>query len=263
MAKKPKKNIVFDPRTGTYTDKAVQGGKPVDLNTLTQQEGHGGGFALPGGVEFTGTPHKPSDAFGLGVGSSKQAAGSGSSPKAGAGISYDPDNMIRSYLPGLTPQQSGFIRQQLSGAEKGSGADYHKALDALVAGHPELGQYSPWSKLFPQQQQGQLSPETMGRLLELTSQYQKPYLDQLKNISSGVSSSLQKLLPNLPSSYKGLIQSEIPVYAHLGEQLGAALSAANPGTIANAYAQAYAPQSQAASASNNLFSNLLGQIPQK
>lgn len=251
MAKK--KNIYFDPRTGTYTDKQVKGAKPVDPTTLTQAEGHGGGFALP----LPGLGLNPLSDLGAEQKDAKAA-------KVGAGISYDPDNMLRTYLPGLTPEQSGFIRQQLKGAEKGSGADYHKAIDALVGGHPELQQYSPWSKLFPQQQQGQLSPETMGQLLQLTSQYQKPYLDQLNNISSGVSSSLSKLLPHLPSSYKGLIQAEIPVYENLGKQLGAALGAANPGVIANAYSQAYAPAAtQQASAGNSLFNSLINQIPTK
>ncbi len=261
-----KKKQYFDPRTGTYTDKPVKGAKPVDQATLTQAEGHGPGFAVPAfganprdylnndhpfGVEVTATPHKTSDAFGVGAGSSKQAA------NVGGGKSYDPEEMIRTYLPGLTPEQQGFIRTQLRGAEKGSGADYHKALDALSGSHPGLQQFTPWSKLFPQQKAGQLSPEVMTRLLQLTQQYQKPYLDQLNTISAGVSGSLQKLLPSLPASYKGLIQSEIPVYANLGKQLGAAISAGDPGMIASAYGQAYAPAASQTQA-NALFNSIPG-----
>ena len=187
-------------------------------------------------------------------GKSQASMATGEGPRR----TYDPDEMLRTYLPGLDDQQRGFLRAELRAHEKGSGKDYHSAINELMGAHPELSQYSNWSKHFPAPAQpGELSPEAMGRLLQLTSQYQRPYLDQLNAIGSHVSGALKKLAPGLPESYRGLIQSEIPVYENLGAQLGAALGLSNPGQILNAYARAYAPQQQQAAAGNNLFSSLL------
>lgn len=195
------------------------------------------------GIEFTATPHKISDAFGKGAGAASSVGDqfSGGPSSSGAGKSYDPDNMIRTYLPGIAnnPQQMQAVRQALKQYEKGSGADYHTQLNTLVSQFPQLQQYTPMGKAFPAQAPGQLSAENMKALTEWTAAYQKPLTEAMQNDTNTVMSALQGLAPKLPASYQNLIKTQGMGLQNMGKEISTLIAQAQPGAIANAYSNYY------------------------
>jgi len=200
------------------------------------------------------------------VSNAKKVGGGGGSSKSsgvGAGKSYDPDNMIDTYLPGLNPQQRDAVRQALRGAESGSGAEYHQALNQLVSQYPQLQQYTPMGRAFgTTPQPGQLDPTQLGQLEAATEAYQKPYIDMMKQDEGMVQTFLKQLMPSLPKGYQDLMKAQMspdnPVgLANIDRQVQELLGRANPGMIANAYA---AYNGSGATTSPTSISSLLGSL---
>lgn len=188
---------------------------------------------------------------------------SGSS-QVGAGKSYDPDNLIRTYLPFLTPEQHDAIRQALKGEESKSGGDYHNALNQIIQQYG-LQQYSPLGHAFGSPSSpGQLTGEQMQKLLGVTQAYQKPYLDALKNTEAQEGSFLKTLMPSLPKGYQDLVKTQFEGpggVLNLDNQVASLLAAQNPAAIANAYSNLYAGSGTTGTTANNIFSSLAAQTP--
>ncbi len=191
---------------------------------------------------------------------------SGGSGEKGAGKSFDIDNMLRTYLPGLTdPAQLAAVKQalhQIAGAE-GSGVAYHNAIDALVSKYPDqLSGLTPMGKAFGTSKPGQLSPQNLQALTDWTNAYQKPLTEAMSRDTSSVMSALQGLAPKLPSSYQNLIKTQGAGLQKMGSEISTLLAQAQPGAIANAYAQSYGGTGTPTTASaNNLFSSLVAPKP--
>ncbi len=259
-----KKKQYFDPRTGTYTDKQVKGAKEVDQGTLTQAEGHGGAFSPVPGLQVTTKAHKASDAFGTDVGAvgsfNEQFGNKPSGTAVGKNATYNPDEMIRTYLPGVAkdPAKFAWVKRALSQHEKGSGTDYHTAISTLIQSNPQLADYTDFAQAFGQAPKpGQLSQATLEGLTNWTQKYQAPLLAALQADSGALTQSLQALTPKLPASYRSLMQTQIPIMQNMPKQIAEMIGLANPGQIANSYAQAYAPAATQTQA-NALFNGLPG-----
>lgn len=234
--------MYIDPATGAVTPKKVPGAIPIDPATGaadpsgrvpgTSVKGFsGGGDAVQGGV--TGSADAPSDR-------GPTAGGGATSGGTGPGKSFDIDNMLRTYLPGLTdPAQIAAVKQaihQIAGAEN-SGSAYHQAIDQLVQKYPDqLSGDTPMGKAFGTSKPGQLSAQVMQGLTDWTNAYQKPFLDSMQNDTQAVMGALKGLTPKLPASYQNLVNTQAPQMGKLTSDIANLLKLAQPGQIANAYA---------------------------
>ncbi len=186
-------------------------------------------------------------------------SGGGSSGGTGAGKSFDIDNMLRTYLPGLTdPAQIAAVKQalhQMAGAE-GSGGAYHSAIDALVQKYPQqLQGMTPMGKAFGTSQPGQLNADVMKGLTDWTNAYQKPLVEAMGRDTSQVMDALKGLAPKLPAGYQNLIKTQQPGLQNMAGEISTMLAQAQPGAIANAYSQ-YNAGGTASPTAANLFSSL-------
>ncbi len=265
--------MYIDPATGAVTPKRVPGAIPIDPNTGaadpsgrvpgTAVKGFtGGGESVRGGLPgaagyFPPEPGSP--------GGSSQGGGGGSSGGVGAGKSYDPDNMINTYLPGLTPEQHAAVRDALKGSESGSGVAYHTAINALAQAHPELQSYTKWGHAFPAQTPGMLSPEQSQKLWAMASAYEQPYFDAMQNTSNQMSAYLKQLMPSLPKGYQSLVKAQMEGpggLLNLPSQVSNLIHQQNPAAIANAYAQSYGGTGTTPTATaSNLFAGLTAPKP--
>ncbi len=162
----------------------------------------------------------------------------------GAGKSYDVENMIRTYLPGLVndPVKYAAVRDALKGSESGSGVGYHQAITALIAAHPELQQYSKWGQAFPATSPGQLTDTQSKALWAAADAYEKPYMDAMQNTAGQMGAYLKQLMPSLPKGYQSLVKAQMEGpggLLNLPSQVSNLIHQENPAAIANAYAQYY------------------------
>ncbi len=225
---------IADPPGGKQMPQASPGDTgqldPISRTIAALATGGASNFMLPGGGQVSG--------FGAGPSS----GGGGSSGGTGAGKSYDPDNMINTYLPGLTPEQHAAVRDALKGAESGSGVNYHKAIDTLTQQHPELQTYTKWGKAFPAQTPGMLTPQQSQAMWETANKYEQPYLDAMQNTSNQMGAYLKQLMPSLPKGYQSLVKAQMDGpggLLNLPSQVSNLIHEQNPAAIANAYAQYY------------------------
>ncbi len=235
--------MYIDPATGAVTPKKVPGAIPIDERT---------GAADPSG-RIPGTAVK---GF---TGGGDQVQGGATSGGVGAGKSYDVDNMLNTYLPGLTPEQHAVIRQQLKGSESGSGAAYHSAINALVQQYPQLQQYTPMGKAFPATTPGMLTPEQSKAMWDTASKYEQPYLDAMQNTSNQMGAYLKQLMPSLPKGYQSLVHAQMEGpggLLNLPSQVSNLIHEQNPAAIANAYSQYYGSGGTTTPTAANLFSSL-------
>ncbi len=194
---------------------------------------------------------------------------SGSGASAGNPNNINLDILIDRDFPQLPPGGKDFLKAQLKaqGVDNSSSlSDYKKAWAAVTQQYStQLAPYSKASQIFGTQTPGQLSPDQSQKLWAAADQYEKPYIDAMKNTSGQMAAYLKQIMPSLPKGYQSLVQAQMQGpggLLNLPDQVSNLIHQENPAAIANAYSQYYGSGGTTPAATGLNLAALTGQNPQ-